>query len=116
MNLAKKGKWFFFGDFDYQTIYNRESSYELVQSRLEDEAGFAVFNLTLNCRNTPAIQKEMNKIVGVECDTLVKDKNTPEVKYIQYDFDDPDDEKNLLEAEIKSILAGGIKKRDITIL
>lgn len=112
----KKGKWFFFGDFDYQTIYNRESSYELVQSRLEDEAGFAVFNLTLNCRNTPAIQKEMNKIVGVECDTLVKDKNTPEVKYIQYDFDDPDDEKNLLEAEIKSILAGGIKKRDITIL
>ena len=112
----KKGKWFFFGDFDFQTIYNRESSYELVQSRLEDEAGFAVFNLTVNCRNTPNIQKEMNRVVGVNCDTLSKDKNAPEVKYIQFDGGDPNGKKELLEAEIKSILAGGVKKKDITIL
>ena len=112
----KKGKWFFFGDFDFQTIYNRESSYKAVQSRLEDEAGFAVFNLTVNCRNTPNIQKEMNKVVGVECETLSKDKNTPEVKYIQYEYEDQNNERELLEAELKNILAGGIKKRDITIL
>ena len=110
----KKGKWFFFGDFDYQTIYNRESSYDLVRSRLEEEAGFAVFNLTVNCRNTLNIQKEMNKIVGLNVSTLNTDVNAPKVKYIQ--FGDQDEEKVLLEAELKNILAGGIKKSDITIL
>ena len=66
--------------------------------------------------STPSIQREMNRIVGIDCDKFTKDKNTPEVKYIQYNLDNPDDERNLLESEIKAILAGGIKNRDITIL
>ena len=112
----KKGRWFFFGDFDYQTINNRGSSYEIVENMLEDEANFAVFNLTVNCRNTPNIQREMNKVVGIDGSTLNKDKNMPDVKYIQFEHGDIDAEKELLEQEIKAILSGGVKKKDITIL
>ena len=112
----KKGKWFFFGDFDYQTINNRGSSYEFVESILEDEASFAVFNLTVNCRNTTNIQREMNKVVGINIESLNKDKNMPDVKYIQFEHGDIETEKDLLEQEIKTILAGGVKKKDITIL
>ena len=40
----------------------------------------------------------------------------PDVKYIQFEHGDIDAEKELLEQEIKAILAGGVKKKDITIL
>ncbi len=112
----KKGKWFFFGDFEFQTIFNRGCSFDLVENILEGEANFAMFNLTLNCRNTPNIQKEMNKIMGVNIQSLNKDKNMPEVKYIQFKDESQENEKDLLEKEIKNILSGGVKKKDITIL
>ncbi len=110
----KKGEWYFFGDFDYQTIYNRGLTDSRVTEMLEEEAGFATFRLTLNCRNTVNIQQEMNRIAGVSAETLSKDKNAPEVRYIQ--FGDPDEEAELLTGEIKKLLAAGIKPGEITIL
>ena len=110
----KKGEWFFFGDFDLQTIYNRGISYSAVSEMLEEKANFAVFELTKNCRNTPNIQKEMNKIAGVSYETLKKNGEMPEVKYLQ--FETQDEEAKLLEQEIKALLLQGIKKSDITIL
>ncbi len=110
----KRGEWYFFGDFDYQTIYNRGITDGHVVEMLEEEAGFATFHLTLNCRNTVNIQQEMNKIVGVSAETLSKDKNAPEVRYIQ--FRDSGEEKDLLTEEIKKLLAAGIKPSEITIL
>ena len=110
----KKGEWFFFGDFNLQTIYNRGISYEAVSEMLEEKANFAVFELTKNCRNTPNIQREMNKIAGVSYDTLKKNGEMPEVKYIQ--FDTQEEEAGLLEQEIKSLLANGVKKSEITLL
>ena len=110
----KKGEWFFFGDFDLQTIYNRGISYAAVSEMLEEKANFAVFELTKNCRNTPNIQKEMNKIAGVSYETLKKNSEMPEVKYLQ--FETQEEEAELLEQEIKALLLHGIKKSDITIL
>lgn len=56
----------------------------------------------------------MNKIVGKTQNTLRNDQNFPDVKYIR--FENEEEEKALLEAEIKAILAGGVKAESITIL
>lgn len=112
----KKGKWFFFGDFDYQTINNREISFKTIESILEDEASFAVFNLTKNCRNTPNIQKEMNKVIGINIDTLSTNTSMPEVVYTQFEHGNLVQEVKLLEARITALIAGGVKPKEITIL
>jgi superfamily I DNA and RNA helicase len=109
----KKGHWFFFGDFKYQTIYCRGSSYDSIYDLLEDEASFATFALTVNCRNSINVQKEMNKLVKTEIEVLNKDTSLPPVKYITFD---DDNEAELLEAEIGKLIASGIAKKDITIL
>ena len=110
----KKGEWFFFGDFDFQTINNREISGEKVVELLEDNANFAIFNLTINCRNTPNIQKEMNKVFGTNTQSLNKDANMPEVEYIN--FVEQVDEAVLLENKIKELVKKGVKPSEITIL
>lgn len=110
----KSGNWFFFGDFNLQTIYNKDIDQDHVIEILNEYSNFAVFNLSVNCRNTINIQREMNKIVNINYDSLKKDKNTPDVKYIQ--FNDHEDEVLLLELEIDKLLESGIKKSDITIL
>lgn len=110
----KKGEWFFFGDFDFQTINNREISGEKVVELLEDNANFAIFNLTINCRNTPNIQKEMNKVFGTNTQSLNKDDNMPEVEYIN--FVEQADEAVLLENKIKELIKKGVKPSEITIL
>lgn len=110
----KKGEWFFFGDFDLQTINNREISGEKVVELLEDNANFAIFNLTINCRNTPNIQKEMNKVFGTNTQSLSKDANMPEVEYIN--FVEQVDEAVLLENKIKELVKKGVKPFEITIL
>ena len=110
----KKGEWYFFGDYDLQTIYNRGVDHSKVIDMLEDRANFAMFDLTVNCRNTPAIQTEMNRIAGVTMDTLKKDDALPPVRYIQ--FDSPEEEKELVEQELKKLIANGINRREITLL
>ena len=109
----KKGEWFFFGDFKYQTIYCRGTSYDSIYDLLEDEANFATFALTVNCRNSINVQKEMNKIVGSEIEVLNKDTSLPPVKYITFT---DENESELVEAEIAKLLSSGIKKQDITLL
>ncbi len=49
----------------------------------------------------------MNKIVGLDSQLLNKDKNMPEVKYIQFE---QENEKDLLQNKIKNILSNGVKK------
>ncbi|MGN0814746.1 MAG: AAA domain-containing protein [Candidatus Coproplasma sp.] len=110
----KKGEWFFFGDFDYQTIYNRGISNDKIIELLEDEANFSVFNLTVNCRNSVHIQNEMNKLFELNSTTLKKDKNLPEVKYVTYK--DEDEEARLLERELEGLIKAGISEDEITIL
>lgn len=110
----KKGEWFFFGDFDFQTINNREITSEKVIELLEDNANFAIFNLTINCRNTPNIQKEMNKLFGTETQSLNKNNSMPEVEYIN--FVEQTDEAELLTNKIKELLKNGVKPSEITII
>ena len=110
----KKGEWFFFGDFDFQTINNRGISNDRVIEMLEDSANFAIFNLTVNCRNTPNIQIEMNKMFNLDVKTLSQDKNMPKVSFIS--FKDEDDESALLTNKITELIKSGIAPDNITIL
>lgn len=113
----KKGEWFFFGDFDYQTIFNRGITYEKIVEVLEDEANFAVFNLTLNCRNSIHIQNEMNKLFGLNKTTMNKDRNLPDVKYITFgSAENIEEEAQLLDKELAELAKRGITKDEITIL
>ena len=107
----KKGEWFFFGDFKYQTIYCRGTSYDSIYDLLEDEANFATFALTVNCRNSINVQNEMNKIVGMDMEVLKKDSSLPPVKYITLGED-----VDIVEDEIAKLIASGVSKKDITIL
>ena len=109
----KKGNWFFFGDFKYQTIYCRGISYDSIYDILEEEANFASFALTVNCRNNINVQREMNKLVKNNADVLNKDTSLPPVKYITFT---EEDEKELVETEIGKLIASGVEKRDITLL
>lgn len=109
----KKGHWFFFGDFKYQTIYCRGSSYDSIYDLLEDEASFATFALTVNCRNNINIQNEMNKLVKTETEVLKKDTSLPQVKYITFD---DGQELELVEDELSKLIASGIPKKEITLL
>lgn len=109
----KKGHWFFFGDFKYQTIYCRGSSYDSIYDLLDEEANFASFDLTVNCRNSINVQKEMNKIIGSEVEVLNKDTSLPPVKYVTFD---DDNEAELIEAEIDKLLVAGVDKKSITLL
>lgn len=113
-NGLKKGEWFFFGDYDFQTIYNNEISNDKVVAMLEDCANFAIFKLTTNCRNTPNIQREMNKLFNLDIETLNKDKSMPEVEYIA--FHDGNEEVDLLSDKLAELIRNGVKKEDITIL
>ncbi len=113
-NGLKNGEWFFFGDFDYQTINNRGIDTDKAVDLLDSYAHFALFNLTINCRNTPNIQKEMNKMFHTNTDTLAKDKNMPEVEHIV--FNSPEEEAQLLSSKISELLKNGIKPKEITIL
>lgn len=110
----KKGEWFFFGDFDFQTIFNSEISGEKVIELLEDNANFAVFSLTVNCRNTPNIQKEMNKLFKTQTKTLNKDQSMPNVEYIR--FETHEDEAVSLTNKLNELIKSGVNPCDITIL
>ncbi len=110
----KKGSWFFFGDFDFQTIYNHDISGTKVMDLLEDMASFAVFRLSVNCRNTPNIQKELNQIFKTSTESLSKDKNMPDVEFLN--FDTQDDETISLTNKVKELLHQGVKPSEITIL
>jgi len=110
----QNGNWFLFGDFKYQTIFNREITPNYVIDLLDKFANYTVFNLTVNCRNTKNIQNEMNQLFSMNDQTLNKDKNAPNVSYFQ--FETQEDELLIVENELKNLITSGIKKEDITIL
>ena len=59
-----RGRWTMFGDFSMQAIYaNAVSGRELVE-KLEEHASFIRFKLTINCRNTRQICKEVEIVTG----------------------------------------------------
>ena len=109
----KEGKWFLFGDYNSQNIYNKGNNLETTIEKLKKESQFAIFQLTKNCRNTIYIQEEMNKIANLKGETLNKNKDAPLVNYV---LCNENNEASLIEKQIESLINQRIKKSQITIL
>ncbi len=63
-----RGHWTIFGDFSMQAIYADGLSGEDLIARLENYSWFIRFRLTVNCRNTKQICKEIHTVTGCRSD------------------------------------------------
>lgn len=61
-----RGHWSMFGDFSKQAIYSPGLTGEYLIEQLENYSWFIKFKLTINCRNTKQISKEIQTITGFE--------------------------------------------------
>lgn len=115
-NGLQKGKWAFFGDYEIQTIFYKNITFENFRNTLENRnCFFATYKLENNCRNTPNIQKEMKSIIPeYDAKTLNTDPNSPKVKKIKYTTQQEMIEK--VNDEIRKLTNNGILKEDIVIL
>lgn len=110
-----EGEVSFYGDFQYQRLFAPTAPDKFC----EDLAAFGCrpvkYELTINCRNAPAIQNEMNKLFGLNLKCKNSDfDDCPNVKHIKY-IDDADG-KEKLENIIKDMMINGIEKSRIAVL
>ena len=59
-----RGRWTLFGDFSMQAIYTEGVSGAKLIEKLDDLTSFIRFKLTVNCRNTKPICKEIETVTG----------------------------------------------------
>lgn len=80
-----RGKWIMFGDFAMQAIYANGASGDQLINRLEDYATFIRFKLTINCRNTKPICKEIEIVTDFKAPNNVWTKvDGPPVQYVTW--------------------------------
>lgn len=115
-NGLRNGKWAFFGDYEIQTIFYKNITFENFRNTLRNrQCFFATYKLVNNCRNTLNIQKEMKSIIPeYDAKTLNTDSNSPKVKKIKYTNQQEMIEK--VNDEIRKLINNGILKEDIVIL
>ena len=110
-----RGKWTMFGDFSMQAIYADGLSGEKMIEKLEDYTSFIRFKLTLNCRNTKPICKEIEMVTGFKAPNEVWTKvDGPPVQYTTWSTMENQCKK--LKAVLKQLLNSGIKPEEITLL
>lgn len=110
-----RGKWTMFGDFSMQAIYAEGiSGVELIE-RLEDYTSFIRFKLTINCRNTMPICKEIETVTGFKAPNDLWTKvDGPPVQYITWTT--LEEQRDKLEALLKQLEETHISPEKITVL
>jgi len=116
----ENGHWTFYCDFVHQNIFNTEINYERFCNMMKEDynAFFAVHMLTVNCRNTPAVQIELNKLIGSTETTLCEklDENYYPM-FAKIPYDSQEEGVSRLENCIKNLLeVEKIEPKNITIL
>lgn len=109
-----RGRWTLLGDFSGQAIYSSMTGDEM-KEMLEERTAFVRFKLTINCRNTKMICKEVSRVTGFEMpsDVWSRVDGLP-VDY--YPYQDRAEEKAKLTALISSLLDNHVSAKKITIL
>ena len=109
------GRWAIFGDFHRQAIY-ADIPRDIMLGYLRERAPFfTVCRLTKNCRNTKRIAEETASISGFDVLPFVPTSILGDpVDYLYYK--DETEQAQKIEAKIKTLLSGGLKPKDITIL
>ncbi len=110
-----RGKWTMFGDFSMQAIYNTNHSEKELIDKLADYSYFIRFKLTVNCRNTKPICKELQTITGFDpSNNLWTKVDGPPVQYITWNS--MDEQKEKLEQLLTDLYNSHVKPQSITIL
>jgi hypothetical protein len=80
-----RGRWIMVGDFSMQAIYADGISGSKMVEQLEERTSFIRFKLTVNCRNTKPICKEIETVTGFEAPHGLWTKvDGPPVQYITW--------------------------------
>lgn len=80
-----RGRWTMFGDFSMQAIYADAVSGQDLVDRLDEYASFIRFRLTVNCRNTRQICREIEVVTGFRAPhELWTRVDGPPVQYITW--------------------------------
>lgn len=110
-----RGSWTMFGDFSMQAIYTSGLSGEKLIKKLQDFTSFIRFKLTVNCRNTRPICKEIETVTGVTTpENLWIKVDGPPVQYITWTT--IEDQCKKLKSLLKQLENSHIRPEQITIL
>ena len=110
-----RGRWTMFGDFSMQAIYAAGMSGADMVEKLEDQTSFIRFKLTVNCRNTKPICKEIETVTGFKAPHDLWTKvDGPPVQYITWSTMEGQCKK--LKDVLKQLENAHINPEQITIL
>lgn len=110
-----RGHWTMFGDFSMQAIYADGISGTKMIEKLEEQTAFIRFKLTINCRNTKPICKEIETVTGfIAPHDLWTKVDGPPVQYITWSTMEGQSKK--LKALLKQLADAHISPEQITIL
>lgn len=112
---VSRGRWTMFGDFSMQAIYAAGVSGAEMIEKLEDQTSFIRFKLTINCRNTKPICKEIETVTGFKAPHDLWTKvDGPPVQYITWSTMEGQCKK--LKELLKQLETSHISPEQITIL
>lgn len=110
-----RGRWAMFGDFSMQAIYAAGLSGADMIEKLEDQTSFIRFKLTVNCRNTRPICKEIETVTGFKAPHDLWTKvDGPPVQYITWSTMEGQCKK--LKELLKQLENSHINPEQVTIL
>lgn len=110
-----RGRWTMFGDFSMQAIYADGMTGTEMLEKLEDYTSFIRFKLTVNCRNTRPICREIETVTGFKAPNDLWTKvDGPPVQYITWATMEGQSKK--LKALLKQLEDSHIAPEQITIL
>lgn len=110
-----RGRWTMFGDFSMQAIYADGMSGSKLIEKLDDITSFIRFKLTINCRNTKPICKEIETVTGFKAPHDLWTKvDGPPVQYITWSTMEGQCKK--LEGLLKQLADLHVESEKITIL
>ncbi|MCG9479781.1 MAG: NERD domain-containing protein [Actinomycetia bacterium] len=111
----EEGRWDIFCDFERQNIFNEDTDSLEIFKQLQSRCLFTPYSLTINCRNTIEIAREISRVVGFENHNILKDEASGIPVTYKF-YKDRKDTLGLLLEEIHSLSLHKVRPRDITIL
>ncbi|MDZ7836591.1 MAG: ATP-binding domain-containing protein [Actinomycetota bacterium] len=111
----EEGRWDIFCDFERQNIFNEDTDSLEIFKHLQSRSFFTPYTLTINCRNTIEIAREVCRVVGYENHNILRDE-APGIPVTYKYYRDKEDTLGLLLEEIHNLSLHKVRPRDITIL
>ena len=110
-----RGRWTMFGDFSMQAIYAAGVTGAEMIDKMDEQTSFIRFKLTVNCRNTKPICKEIETVTGFKSPNGLWTKvDGPPVQYITWSS--MEDQRKKLTTLLEQLADSQISPEQITIL